>query len=82
MTKRERIAAYREAARKVADGDSNDGCCKAIYDVTNSGRETADFMFSLLRPDVFMYHWWPLDDRDSRVIALCLAAEMVRTGDL
>lgn len=81
MTKRERMAAYREAARAIAEGQTRYGCCNAIY-FASTLAESQRFMASAFRPQQYAHYWWPLDDRDSRVIALLLAAEMVRTGDL
>ena len=94
MTKRERMAAYREAARLVADG-----CTE--YSCIGIKRAVGWQDFSFKCPDVIVYARMisPEDGRQvglgdfarantlrtlstHRVLALLLAAEMVRTGDL
>lgn len=72
MTKRERIAAYREAARQIAE----DECDQIIHslDYDNAWAFWPTFATYEKGQVRFSQEW--------RVLALLLAAEMVRTGDL
>lgn len=76
MTKRERMAAYREAARRVAQSKEEIGLYNKrvlplgfVGILFEAGPLYSPTEMAILNPE-------------TRVLALLLAAEMVRTGDL
>ena len=77
---------FRNAARQIEIGE-NSFCCTAIdyamwdavwYAVQDehSAREYFAELFSPTRRRIW---WWRRDDRDSRIVALCLAAAIAES---
>jgi hypothetical protein len=94
MSRRERAALYREAARSVAQ-DEVPCACWAVEDAAGdlSSEERVAFMGAFKPRNSegrgFRAGFWleresesAKDSQHRRVVALCLAAAMARTGDL
>lgn len=79
MSKRERMAAYREAARMVAEGERD---IHAIADVVRTCSQ--DDYCPACQWQLMFESWDYVEssDKAAGIISYCLAAEMVRTGDL
>lgn len=79
MTKRERIAAYLEAARRIVEHN-------APWYVINElveHLENASYCSACEWQNMFgNYLTWNSEPTELAALAYCLAAEMVRTGDL
>lgn len=75
---------FRQAAWFI-EQDEADYCCTAIddvcyalveYDTEKTALKYFDALFKPMRNPIF---WWDVIDRDSRVVALCLAAAIAES---
>lgn len=89
LPKRHRIADILEGAAARIESRDSRACCAPIEfsvgGLSRERREAEQIFDSLYHYDspiyhVFPYFWWPRRDRESRIIALLLAAEVLRTN--